>query len=674
MTRPLSAAPLPAGRSEADWVEHCRQVSQVGNDAMLQSALQAAVAAHPLSARLQYNLGVAHQRRGHAGQAHAAWMRCIASEPGHLKAHRGLALLALDALDGPSALRHAVLASQSDATLSDAVSAAPLACLLGKAHLLNGDWDAAQRCFEQAADHCQDELSAASDEARQGLALTRLLTWRALSTTPPGPAYGDQPPWDAVDSSAMFSASAPFDSAPLIGDHELKALTLIVEFGLKRLHACDWRERDTVVRAIRRMAHKARQDPSLELARSVAWEGLHLDLTPEELLYLARGAAQRARRIQGPCRLWSGPSSSPTLGRRWRLGYLSHNFGRHPTTQLIHRLLGYHDRSRFEVIAYALNPHDGSPSRAQIHAAVDRVVDASQWPPETVARQIQADGVDVLIGLGGHARGAVLDVALWRPAPVQINYLAFCGTVGAPDAFDVHVGDAVSIPPEMACWYDEAVIALPGGHFPYDETRVLGPAPSRVSQGLPEDGLVLCGFNNSYKIEPLTFDAWCDVLGRLPKAVLWLYVVHPEQSAFLAAEAELRGINPARLVFAPRVEGLAHLARLQCADLFLDSFAYNAHTTMLDALYAGLPAVSCLGLTAASRIGGAILTELGLSTWVASRASEFVDLAVRLAKDVGQRQAIATHLREVRGRQTPFNSEARCRQLEAVYLRLITRT
>ncbi|MDI1260998.1 hypothetical protein [Aquabacterium sp.] len=664
----ISPAPLPPGRSEAEWLAHCAQVSQLGTDAMLQAALEAAVSDCPSSVRLLYNLGVAQQRLGAPAQAQSTWQRLLAIDTQHLKARRGLARLALDQLDGPKARHHAALLNQAGHAAGLPATAQDLG-LWGKACLMCGDWDDARHHFERAAGLAPTAQADACDEAEQGLRLSTLLTWRAQSPTPPWQDWGDQ----ALRHDPTAPDSPPWDRAPPEGDDELKALTVIVELGLKRLRACDWRERDTVVRAIKRIAQKAMHDPTVGLSRSMAWEGLHLGLTPAELLHLARGCTQRARHIQQPQALWTAAPAG--VGhRRLRLGYLSHNFGRHPTTQLIHRILKHHDRTQFEVIAYALNPDDGSPSRKLIHAAVDQVVEASQWLPEAVARRMHADQVDVLIGLGGHSRGPVVDVALWRPAPVQINYLAFCGTVGAPDAFDVHISDGISVTPEMAHWYDEAVEALPVGHYGYDDTRELTAAPARASQGLPEDQLVLCGFNNSYKIEPETFNAWCKVMHRLPGAVLWLYVVHPEQSRFLAAEAARRGIDPARLVFAPSVDGQSHLARLRCADLFLDTLAYNGHTTLLDALYAGLPAVSCLGQTAASRIGGAILHEVGLGACVATNPLDFVEVAVRLAQDPAQRQQISRQLEGVRGRETPFNSELRCRQLEAVYARLFMAT
>lgn len=652
MSLPLTPAPLPPGKSEEDWIAHCASIGQDGTNSDLRAALGAALSAHPTSQRLLYNLGVVQLRLGEPSKARAAWLAVTGLDLSHARAHRGLARLALDELQGAVARHHAkalVAATVSSPHPADM-------SLLGKAHLLCGDWDEAQAAFEQADD---------SADAEQGRRLSALLTWRADPVIAP-------PPVDSQDSwSAPVNAwtSPKHPVAPAM-DQELQALTAVAEMGLMRLHACDWRERDATRRAVRRLADRALEDPTLALPRSIAWEALHLDVRPSELQALARGSARHAQAIQQPHALWQAHQRRETPHRRVRLGYLSHNFGHHPTTQLIHRVLAHHDRAQFEVTAYSLNGHDGSPARGRIHQAVDEVVDVSKWSAEAVARRLNTDQVDIMIGLGGHARGTVLDVALWRPCPVQLNYLAFCGTIGAPNAFDVHISDGISVTPELAQWYDETVETLPTGHYPYDDARELLPAPSRASVGLPEDGLVLCGFNNAYKIEPGTFDAWCTVMHRLPGSTLWLYLSHPEQADHLACEAGKRGIDAGRLVFAPQVDSDAHLARMQCADLFLDSLIYNGHTTLLDALYACLPAVSCLGQTSAGRIGGAILTEAGLGRWVATHAQQFIELAVHLATDAPQRRQIKRHLHGLRGHHLPFDSRRRCRELEALYLRL----
>lgn len=658
----------PAQATEEVWLQHCARVSALGDGASLQAALSAALQAHPHSVRLRYNHGVLLKRLGEPTQARESWLAVLAIEPLHAKAHRSLAELSLTALDGPSARHHASHALPLPGSTIASTDIATV-CLLGKALLVCGDWDEALRLFSHARQSAI-ALGAASTDAERGWQLARLLTSRGHFNAEDLQAWREAD-WLRHATQGMRDDS-PDWAQPARIDPEIQALSILADMGMARVRACDWRERGTVIRALERMAERVKSDPGLATPKPAAWEALHLGLSQEQLLWLARGACNLARGTTAPEPLRQ-PARGSVVGtdRRIRLAYLSHDFGRHPTTQLMHRVLAQHDRDRFDVIAYALNPDDQSPARRRIQTSVDELVDASGWPAQAVAQRIHDDRIDVLIGLGGHTTGDVVNVALWRPVPVQVNYLSFCGTVGARGAFDVHIADEIALPDELAQWYDEEVICLPGGHYAYDDTRQIGPVPSRASEGLPQDQLVLCGFNNSHKIEPSTFGAWMTILHRLPGSMLWLLQVHREQAGFLQQAARERGIDPQRLVFAHPVAHDNYLDRLGCADLFLDTFEYNGHTSMLDVMYAGLPAITRCGLTSSGRIASAFLHEAGLPELIAPSTQAFIDIAVALGQDPARRAAISAHLHGLRQQQAaPFSSLHRCRALEAVYTRL----
>jgi predicted O-linked N-acetylglucosamine transferase (SPINDLY family) len=656
------AAP-PENAPEDFWLRYCAQLSTQGDQARLLAALNAAVQAHPRSAKLLFNQGVLLHRMAQVEQACAAWLAAVAVDTAHGKAHKALAQVALADKDGPVARHHATLAVKAlDGTPSE--HALSTLCVLGKALVICGDWDDALVAFGQAQSMAQ-QLGQTSDDAALGWHLSRLLTSRGQTNADELRTWR-QAQW-LSDASAGLRDDSPNWEQPTQVDLEVQALSLVADMGIARLRACDWRERDTVVRIMRRLAERVRLNPELCTPKQAAFEALHLGLSPQELQWLARGATNLARASQRPQPLPPGPVQ-PEPDGRIRLAYLSHDYGNHPTTQLIHRVLAHHDRARFEVFAYALNKDDESVARQRVRQQVDHFVEVAGWDARTVAERIKADGIDLLIGLGGHTTGAVVDIALWRPAPLQVNYLSFCGTTGAPDAFDVHIGDPVALPDDLAACYDERVARLPKGHYTYDDSRVLGPVPSRESLGLPEDQLVLCGFNNSYKIEPGVFDAWCEILRRVPESVLWLFQVHRDQPDHLWAEAARRGVEPSRLLFAQPLAGEGYLDRLGCADIFLDTFEYNGHTSMLDVLYAGVPAITRCGLTSAGRIASSFLHEAELSELVAHDTAHYVDLAVAMASDTARRGRIARHLAELRARKAaPFGSEIRCRELETLY-------
>jgi protein O-GlcNAc transferase len=328
----------------------------------------------------------------------------------------------------------------------------------------------------------------------------------------------------------------------------------------------------------------------------------------EQFAYARRVAARLA--IPDSAVLSSTP---PRAKERIRLGYLSANFHAHPVASLIAGLIEHHDRGRFEVIAYGFDTDDGSAMRCRLVAAFDRFVDISQRPDRDAARLIHADAVDILVDLHGYTPDCRAKILAYRPAPIQVNYLGYPGTMGA-DFIDYIIADRVVLPPEDQAFFSEQVVYLPDCYQPNDDRREIAErTPTRGECGLPERDFVFCCFNNNYKITPDFFDIWMRLLRSVPDSVLWLYEANLLVKANLAREAEARGVAPGRLVFAPKLGPAEHLARQRLADLFLDTLPYNAHTTASDALWVGLPVLTCTGNTFAGRVATSLLRAIGLN-------------------------------------------------------------
>jgi hypothetical protein len=449
---------------------------------------------------------------------------------------------------------------------------------------------------------------------------------------------------------------------PLLLDS--RAIHLAHDFTRRR--ACDWRSHDY----LRRFAEwidgaPARAARGEVLERGLAFHALALGLPLPLMLRLNRAVTDSIRLRLDP------PAPRPTTPRGQgplRLGYLSHNFGQHPTAYLTQDLYGLHDRSRFEVHGFALNADDGGPLRRKIADACDHWVDAHGLHPREVAQRIREERIDVLVAMGGYQAGPVVDVCLYRPAPVQVNYLGYQGTLGCPEiAF--HVTDRHCTLGHEDIWWEEALVYLGDTHFPYPYQQAIGPAPSRADEGLPDAALVLCGFNNSYKIEPQVFAVWCELLRRLPHAVLWIYESHPQQSEHLRRTLLSAGIERSRLV-ASRFEPdpARHLARLALSDLFIDTFEYTAHTTMLDALYAGVPPVSVAGATTVGRLGASLVRAAGLPENVCADREAYLQRVLQLAECAEERERQRQHLLRCREQKLGlFDVPRRTRELEAAY-------
>jgi len=361
------------------------------------------------------------------------------------------------------------------------------------------------------------------------------------------------------------------------------------------------------------------------------------------------------------------PRPRPAGGGKIRIAYMSSDFRPHATPHLIARVFELHDRDRFEVVGVALSPDDGSAMRARIAKAFDRLIDVHAATDADAAGQLAALEIDICIDLNGYIANNRAGIMAHRPAPVQVNYLGYPGTMGAR-FIDYLIGDRFVTPVDDQRFFAEQIIQLPNCYQPNDATRAIAAqTPSRAQAGLPERGFVFCCFNNNFKIVPSVFDAWMRLLGAVDGSVLWLLQGNAAVHENLRAAAQARGVNPDRLVFAERMPPAEHLARHRLADLFLDTLPYNAHTTGSDALWAGLPMVTCTGSTFAGRVGASLLHAVGLPELVTHTAEDYEALALRLARDPPALAQIKAKLAANRLTQPLFDSARMTRHLEAAY-------
>jgi protein O-GlcNAc transferase len=422
------------------------------------------------------------------------------------------------------------------------------------------------------------------------------------------------------------------------------------------LFACDWRELAPHIGALRQLV-RTNEVPAapftlLAVSDSPAEQRqcaeLHVRETP--------GGPREA--------VWRG---TPYRHARIRLAYLSADFHEHATAYLMARLFELHDRDRFELIAISYGPDDRSAMRRRLERAFDKFVDVRAMSDEQTARLMRDMEVDIAVDLKGHTADSRMAILAHRAAPLQLSYLGYPGSVGA-DYIDYVLADRVVVPPGDDHFYTEKVVYLPHSYQVNDPTAAIAQrTPSHAEAGLPQNGFVFCCFNNTYKLNPEIFAVWMRLLAAQPGSVLWLLEHGAAARRNLQRSAEAHGIDAARLVFAPRLARAEHLARHRLADLFLDTLPYNAHTTTSDALWAGLPIVTCLGATFAGRVGASLLGAMGLEELVTHGIAEYEALALKLARDKDALGSIREKLARNRLTHPLFDSARSCRHIEAAY-------
>jgi len=355
----------------------------------------------------------------------------------------------------------------------------------------------------------------------------------------------------------------------------------------------------------------------------------------------------------------------PRKPGRPRIAYVSSDFRDHATSRLLVETLEHHDRERFEVFAFALNPPDGCALGQRVAAAFEHFVEVANLPADEIAARILDAGIDVLIDLNGHTKNACTGLAALRPAPVVVNYLGYPGTMG--DYVDYIVGDRHVTPVGSEDEFSEAVVRLPGCYQPNDRRRIVGAATDRRQHGLPEAAIVACSFNQSWKITPAIWAIWMRLMHSHPRLVLWLLDENPWFKQNLRRQATQAGIDPDRLVFAPRVPQAEHLARLALADIALDTVPCNSHTTGSDALWMGVPMVTLVGDSFAGRVGASLLHAVGLPELVTRSEAEYaakLDALVGAPAELGH---LRTTLLTRHDSAALFDSAVTARALERAY-------
>jgi len=370
-------------------------------------------------------------------------------------------------------------------------------------------------------------------------------------------------------------------------------------------------------------------------------------------------------------------SNVPTLAspkayghKKIRIAYCSSDFCLHPVAMLTAELFELHDRENFEIYGYCWTQQGHSPLRQRIIDAMDHFERIDTISDREAAELIRRHEIDILVDLQGQTLGARANLLAYRPAPIQITYLGLPATTGLP-SIDYVIADRFLIPEEYADYYSEKPLYMPDVYQVSDRQRQNAPIPSRESCNLPPQGFVFCSFNNNYKYTPEIFDSWMNILRRAPDSVLWLLADNPWAEINLRNEAKTRGIDPERLIFASRASPDQYLARFAVADLFLDTFPFNAGTTANDALWMGLPVLTRSGRSFASRMAGALLTAADLSELVTDNMHDYEDKAVALAQEPDQCLRIKEHLQHVRSNGMLFDTPRFVQNLEQHFKRLI---
>jgi len=390
------------------------------------------------------------------------------------------------------------------------------------------------------------------------------------------------------------------------------------------LHLCDWDKVDAIRPELERRIRQGQPLPPMLL----------LGYSGDAQLQLLCARNNIRARIPPFPPLWRGERYNHG---RVRLAYISPDFRQHVVAGQIAELVERHDRTRFEAIGLATTPDDGSDLRARLARGFERFHDISGMDYRARAAAIRGEEVDVLIDLTGHTNGENFGVLAQRTCPLQLTWLGWPATTGA-DFLDGVIADRVVAP--AAAEFSEPVLAMPGSYFVTDTSRAVGPVPSRAAAGLPDSGFVFCSFNANWKITRPVFGLWMRLLRQVEGSVLWLRQSGGGADANLVKAAQAAGVDPPRLVFAPHVALDAHLARHACADLFLDTLPYNAHATAADALFAGLPVLTCRGTAFAGRVGASLLTACDLPELIAETPEDYEALALALARDPARLAAL----------------------------------
>jgi predicted O-linked N-acetylglucosamine transferase (SPINDLY family) len=580
--------------------------------------IDAALKTNPRIAAAHNNRGTALAALGRLDEAAAAYERAVALTPDYVDAlvNRGNTLKDLDRLD------------EALACYNKAIALSPRHAM---ASMKRGNVLQGLRRDEEAVASYDRAIAIAPELVdawhNRGVALARL----------------DR----LAEAVASYDRTMELDP----DQDQLKGLHLHA-----RMRLCDWSGFEGLC---------ARLNAAID-GGALATQPFHLLACPSTpAVQLAAARTYAARQHPAPATpVWRGERYRHA---RVRVAYLSPDLRDHPVGQLTAGLFTRHDRSRFEIFGVSFGKEQPSEMRTRLKASFDRFVDADAMSDAEVAALVRELEIDIAVDLAGFTEGARPNVFAFRPAPVQVNYLGFAGTLGR-DYWDYIIADRFVLPEAALAHYAERVVHLPDSFMVNDCERKISPhTPSRAEAGLP-DGFVFCCFNNAYKITPDLFAAWMRLLRATDGSVLWLTSANPAVAGHLRREASRMGVDPGRLIFAAKTRfNEDHLARLGLADLFLDTLYYNAHATAADALWAGVPVVTCAGGTFASRVAGSLLGAAGLPELVTTSLAEYEALALRLSGDAELLASLRDRLARNRGSCPLFDTARFTRHIEAAY-------
>jgi protein O-GlcNAc transferase len=600
------------------------------------------------------NLGTVLQDQGCLDEAIAAFDTAIGLNPGFAEAHcnRGIVLQRQGRFDEALAAYGSAIKLRAD--YADAINRAGI--VLGELGRSDEALAVYRRLLESSPDHVDALSNSAATLLAKGCpneALTALQQVLALKPDFPEALYNLGNVWRELGNSeeAISAYQEALRFRPDYAD-------AFCQLAYHRWRACDWED------------YQASQDKLLDMVRKGG------RVPPFYLLSTRASPADQLICAEQ----WIKPLVPPSQNRlpryaaadeaRIRVGYLSGDFHQHATSHLMAGLFERHDRARFEVIAYSYGPDDNSPMRTRLDRAFDRFVDIRDMSHLEAAARIHADKIGILVDLKGYTHNARPQISACRPAPVQVSYLGYPATMGA-DFIDYIIVDKFVVPESQQPFFSERLVHLPNCYQVNDSRREIATtALSREACGLPADGFVFCSFNNSYKISPAFFDIWMRLLEAVPRSVLWLLESNHLVERNLRLEAEKRGIDPDRLVFAPIVGPADHLARHCHADLFLDTLPCNAHTTASDALWAGVPVLTCAGDIFAGRVAGSLLAAIGLPDLVTASTEDYEKTAVALAGDSQRLAMLRATLQQNRDASSLFDLPAFTCNIETAYVRM----
>jgi predicted O-linked N-acetylglucosamine transferase (SPINDLY family) len=626
--------------------------AQQGNIDAAVAMFRRAVKIRPNILDVQYNLAVALGMAGSHDEAAQIYQRILKAHPGHPQARNNYATSLMNSGKAAEALRqydelvarHPTLADaylnrgmalqslkRMDEALADYDKAIALNPNFPQAHVNRGNVLVLLRRSDEALASFNKAIALRPDFAD------------AYSNA--GNIHSGRRSYD----EALVAYDRALSLRP--DDSEARSMRL-----LAKMYLCDW------------VGFAAESQSLLSSVRSgipvYPFSILPIATEPGELLHCAT-AFTKARFPGSATPLWHG---AVYRYDRLRIAYVSADFREHAVSHLAAGMFEHHDRTRFEVTAISIGPDDGSDLRRRLAGSFDEFVDATAMRDDEIAARIRKAEIDILIDLNGYTQGARMGIFALRPAPIQVTYLGYAGTVGA-DYFDYILADRTVIPKEHFEFYSEKVVWLPDSFMVTDRSRQIAErTPARSELQLPDDGFVFCCFNQPYKIGPKTFDIWMRLLKGVDNSVLWLKEGGAGAARNLRLEAERRGIAPERLIFAPSVPLAAdHLARQRRADLFLDTQPYNAHATTTDALWAGLPVLTCSGSAFAGRVAASLLHGAGLSELVTASLEDYEALALKLAREPGLLASIKAKLDHNRDSCALFDTGRFTRHIEAAY-------